>query len=172
MLSDDWDGSLRLKAEIDCLLPSVALSETPAEFLAKLLFPGTGDRAEARGAIRVGGLLVPLRWITLESSNCWKNIDQDGKPMVDEAGPRKRATVDLLLDPNEPALDALGPPHKTLCAALRAGNAEAEITLTVHPISKGEARACIPPATLRVGDVLVMNVDGMITLPEEVVRLI
>jgi hypothetical protein len=166
VVTDRWDGTVRLAVELDVAAPpgnTAPPGDAPA-LLAQLLFPFSGDKtkAQALASLKVGELLVRLRWVTILAPGAWVARNQNGMPA--QVGERIvwRTRVDLVLDPREqqPAVGAgTAAIHAGLAAALSAGSFAVELRLTVHP-SKGDAAAIATgaPVALTLTDKLALAV--------------
>jgi hypothetical protein len=143
VVSDRWDGTVRVAVELD--VAAATEPGDPAVLLVQLLLPvdKTTGQAPARGSLKVGDTLVPLRWITVTArSGDWVQHHPDGTPVTSgqtvAAGEQSiwRKYLDLILDPREqqPAITAgAGTIHAGLAAALSAGSFTVELRLTLHP---------------------------------------
>lgn len=159
ILSDRWDGSVRLRVEIDVLYrngqnasgPVVAPKPAPPlTLLQRLMFPpalGKVNTLLACGSLKAGGLTVALRrLIAVGTGARWTAITPDGIPWVGtdpsapQVGPGEsiiwRSQVDLVLD--ERPSGSEGPAHPALSAAIASGVNTVELRLLVHPGVKGD----------------------------------
>lgn len=161
VLSDRWDGSIRLTVELDVSAVTtkdgdpVKHPPNAAQLLSLFLFPAEHITARAQGSLKVGDQLVGLRWITIQKCpDGWEKLSSAGKAWVakpddetkeatDKRPPNPivwRRRVDIILDPREerpPIGGAAGGVHVGLAAALSAGAFAIELRLTVHPTQTG-----------------------------------
>jgi hypothetical protein len=146
VLSNRWDGSLRLTVELDLATdpkkpadPNAPPSNDAAELLTQLLFPADASQnAIAYGSLKASDQLFRLRWITVQkSSDKWAAFSLAGREWKTGDGPIVwRTRIDLVVDPREqqPVIGAgPGGVHAGLAAALSAGAFAIELRLTVHP---------------------------------------
>jgi hypothetical protein len=148
IVSDLWDGSVRLRVELDIACKTPANAREPEEkgpaILARLLFP-SADRGGARsyGSVIAGGGGFALHWMTLglatpplpgQTPLAWMVV---GEPSTPTEGVVQiwRTYVDLVLDPNEaqPVPSAVGAVHAGLAAAISSGASTVELRFTVYP---------------------------------------
>ncbi|MBY5871330.1 hypothetical protein HFN53_04755 [Rhizobium leguminosarum] len=156
ILSDRWDGSVRLRAEIDVVYqrdregngPAVAAKPAPPlTLLQRLMFPpapGNPNTLLACGSLQTGALTMALRrLIAVETGARWSATTTSGVPWVGvdpsepQVGPGEsiiwRSHVDLVLDVRPSGSE--GPTHSALSAAIASGVSNVELRLLVHPHS-------------------------------------
>lgn len=133
IVSDRWDGSLRLRFEIEvAVLPAGDSRPPPQDVLATLLF---NDRSEdplapaPAAQLRIGDLVLPMRLLRLVGS-AW-NVDAT----------KRDGHVDLLLYPGEAV--AGNPVARADIAAALSGTAlpPVELQLTLHPSDSRKAHS-------------------------------
>ncbi|NTE57481.1 hypothetical protein G6M78_20680 [Agrobacterium tumefaciens] len=156
ILSDRWDGSVRLRIEVDVLYQGgqtgteakvAPKPAPPLKLLQRLMFPiavGKPDTLLACGSLQAGTLTVALRrMIGLETEARWIATTPSGVPWVGvdpsapEVGPGEsiiwRSHVDVVLDVSPSGSG--GPTHSALSAAIATGVNNVELRLLVHPAS-------------------------------------
>ena len=156
ILSERWDGSMRLRVELDVVYQpdqgaqSPVIATKPAgalTLLQRLMFPPAPDdptKLLARGSLRAGSLSVALqRLIGVEIGADWSALTTGGMPWQ-SANPDKpevkagetvvwRSHLDLVLDVR--ASGSGGTIHPGLSAAIATGASEVDLRLVVHPTS-------------------------------------
>lgn len=150
VVSDRWDGTVRLRVEFDIAYPRTPTVEgdQPKEFLApppgdpplalfaKVLFPRAAadepKQARATASLKVGNSMFPLQWITTLSKDttAWTALDETATPVPKPADSERklkadevivwRAYLDLVLDPRTQQ-----PPAKIEAGEVHAGLAAA-----------------------------------------------
>lgn len=186
VVSDRWDGTVRLAVEIDLAAPpataaGVALPpDDAAQLLASVLFPSGKDKTQALalGSLKVGDALFRLRWITVSAlpGKKWIAHDPAGKVLSNGDSPQPvqegqriiwRTRVDLILDPREQKPAVGGGPagvHAGLAAALSAGSFAVELRLTVHPTETHSSPTPLVPIPIAVGEPVALAITDQAAL--------
>lgn len=122
IISDRWDGSIRLVCVLDRAGSNKALAaETPASFLARVLLP-TRDAADdasllSRALLRIGDFTLPYRRLTIVVPEPEKP-PASTVPASDDTHRVERANIDVILDPLDAPEGRARPALDTIAAAL------------------------------------------------------
>ena len=100
IVNDRWDGSVRLRIELDLAATGKAPPANVLQALADRLFRkgDTGGSLAASANLVVGGRIFPFRSLTVISSSAWVGIGNSGDPAGTDPKAVDRATIDLVLD--------------------------------------------------------------------------
>jgi len=139
MITDSWDGTLPLLAEID-VDPANAPTDV-LETLMRLLFPESSTKPQllASASLVIGKVSVPFVRIHFRSATAFNNADGV-----------KRGSVEIVLDarPSDPKQDP-GAALRAIADALADDVLPpAEVQLVIHPDSREKPSSFTPPKVL------------------------